>query len=74
MADIPIDEATKLIASEWGILPNACEAVAFFEHDDPAAIEADFRRSIDPHLVKSVICELRPDAELQWPRVTAQTL
>jgi hypothetical protein len=47
MADIPIDEAAKLIASEWGIPPNSRESIAFFEHDDRTAIEADFRRLID---------------------------
>jgi hypothetical protein len=58
MTDMPIDEAAQLIAPQWGIYPNSREAVAMFEHDDRTAIEADFRRSIDPSLVKDVIYEL----------------
>jgi hypothetical protein len=59
MTDMPIDEAAQLIAPQWGVHPNSREAVAVFDHNDSAAIEADFRRSIDPSLVKDVICELR---------------
>jgi hypothetical protein len=47
ITNMPIDEGARLIVRQWGVHPNSHEAFAIFEHDDPAAIEADFRRSID---------------------------
>jgi hypothetical protein len=59
MTTMPIDEGARLIAPQWGVHPNSREAIAMFEHDDPTAIEADFRRSINSDLVKAVVCEFR---------------